>query len=297
MPASMLTYREFTVPRELGAWVACLWRLHGPAGLEADVQRVLPDGCPEIVIHRRDPFLQRLDDGAVRRQATVMVAGQLRKAIVLTSGPAADVWGIRLHPWGLRVALDAPACELTDRLESGCDLTPALAAALRDAVFQDHEPVEDALIDVLRAFTRALAVPDHGVVAAVRALAARHGHVRVDALARQAGVSGRQLERRFQTTVGVGPKTLARILRLQHVLAALQSGSGDELAVAAVDCGYCDQSHLARDVRSIAGETPGTLRLLDLDLGEPFFRARRMSVLSKTWPHGAATVSSQEDIS
>jgi AraC-like DNA-binding protein len=49
---------------------------------------------------------------------------------------------------------------------------------------------------------------------------------RVRELCRSAGVSERQLRRRFDAAVGYGPKTLARILRLQRTLALHRACGG-----------------------------------------------------------------------
>ncbi|MGB3055197.1 MAG: helix-turn-helix domain-containing protein, partial [Acidimicrobiales bacterium] len=60
-----------------------------------------------------------------------------------------------------------------------------------------------------------------------------------------------QLHRRSLIAFGYGPKVLARILRLQRALALARDGSS--FAAAAVDSGYTDQAHLAREVRALAG--------------------------------------------
>ncbi|MEU0737800.1 helix-turn-helix domain-containing protein, partial [Streptomyces lavendulocolor] len=52
---------------------------------------------------------------------------------------------------------------------------------------------------------------------------------------------------------GYGPKTLARVLRLQRALALVRSGL--PYAVAAVEAGCADQAHLARETRALAGTT------------------------------------------
>jgi AraC-like DNA-binding protein len=75
----------------------------------------------------------------------------------------------------------------------------------------------------------------------------------VGEVAREVGLSARQLHRRSLDAFGYGPKTLARILRLHR---ALEFGrSGVAAAEAAYAAGYADQAHLAREVRSLTGVT------------------------------------------
>ena len=78
-------------------------------------------------------------------------------------------------------------------------------------------------------------------------------------LARQAGLSERQLHRRCVPAFGYGPKTLDRILRLQRFLALGRAEPGAGLARLAADAGYADQAHLGRDCRALAGATPAQL--------------------------------------
>jgi AraC-like DNA-binding protein len=65
------------------------------------------------------------------------------------------------------------------------------------------------------------------------------------------------LHRRSLTAFGYGPKTLARILRLQRALALARKGV--PFAETAARAGYADQAHLARDVRELAGMPLGQL--------------------------------------
>jgi AraC-like DNA-binding protein len=73
----------------------------------------------------------------------------------------------------------------------------------------------------------------------------------VDAAARIAGVSPRQLERWCRAHVGVGPKRLAVLRRLQLSLSAVQRLQGEPLT------GFSDQAHQIRTWRRYVGVTPG----------------------------------------
>ncbi|MBO0709446.1 MAG: helix-turn-helix domain-containing protein, partial [Candidatus Dormibacteraeota bacterium] len=70
-------------------------------------------------------------------------------------------------------------------------------------------------------------------------------------IARRLGITERHLYRRCLEAFGYGAKTLQRILRLQRALTLVRSGS--PAAIAALDAGYADQTHLAHDVRALTG--------------------------------------------
>ncbi|MGI9066787.1 MAG: helix-turn-helix domain-containing protein [Pyrinomonadaceae bacterium] len=107
------------------------------------------------------------------------------------------------------------------------------------------------------------------------------GQVTVDELTIDAGVSSRQLERRFLSGVGIGPKLLCRILRFQQVFRAVDENDAGWAAVAA-DCGYYDQAHLIRDFQQFARQTPAVLFAQPCDLTQAFTRKDRTSDFSNT---------------
>jgi AraC-like DNA-binding protein len=73
----------------------------------------------------------------------------------------------------------------------------------------------------------------------------------VAAVADAFGLGARRLHRMSVGAFGYGPKTLARILRLQRALALARVGV--PFADTAFRAGYADQAHLAREVRALAG--------------------------------------------
>jgi transcriptional regulator GlxA family with amidase domain len=58
------------------------------------------------------------------------------------------------------------------------------------------------------------------------------GRLSVDTLAAEAGISTRQLRRRFLTEVGVGPKLLCRLLRFQQVFSAVDQNVAEWAGIA-----------------------------------------------------------------
>ncbi|WP_143615380.1 helix-turn-helix domain-containing protein, partial [Streptomyces sparsogenes] len=65
------------------------------------------------------------------------------------------------------------------------------------------------------------------------------------------------LHRRSLAAFGYGPKTLARVLRLNRALDAARAGTA--FAEVAALAGYADQAHLAREVKALTGVPLGRL--------------------------------------
>lgn len=91
---------------------------------------------------------------------------------------------------------------------------------------------------------------------AYRTILSSRGALRVSTMADELGWSRKHLNDRFCEEVGIGPKVFTRMVRFNHALAMARHGTGDGWAAIAIDCGYADQAHLAREFRTFAGMTP-----------------------------------------
>lgn len=84
------------------------------------------------------------------------------------------------------------------------------------------------------------------------------GH-RIAALAKQVGISERQLHRQFLELVKMSPREFLLRSRVQAAAADLRN-TGESIASLADKYGFCDQSAFTRQFRSILGATPGNYR-------------------------------------
>jgi len=177
---------------------------------------------------------------------------------ITAHGPLAV--GVRFRPGTGPLFLCVPADELCDRhveLEwlwpDAAEIEDRLAAcsslSQASAVLEDH---------ILRRVPD-ITAPDPVVQAASRLWTRGSATADIACLAESAGITPRQLHRRFVRAVGYGPKLLQRVLRFQAFLAACDSPAAG-LAELALRAGYADQAHLSREARALAGRTPAELR-------------------------------------
>ena len=81
--------------------------------------------------------------------------------------------------------------------------------------------------------------------------------MRVEALAAEAGVNVRAVQRLFRQHVCAPPKFVIRRARLQEAARAIErEPTGVSLAELAARLGYADQAHMSRDFNSVTGRTP-----------------------------------------
>ncbi|MGA9920577.1 MAG: helix-turn-helix domain-containing protein [Candidatus Dormiibacterota bacterium] len=244
------SYREWSAHPDLREIVQCLWTKAVGDQPAPPYDRVLPDGCMDIIW-----------DGM-----SVVVAGPDTGPVSLADRPGVVYAGVRFRTGRAHPILGVPAWELVDqrvplrelgrrdsseRLIADLQVAPSPEAAARllenDVLARlpnsvQLDPVVDALVASL---------------SGAPGIAADTDSPKVADFCRRIGVIERQLLRRCRAAIGYGPKTLDRILRLQRVFSrSLPASTQADLAV---DSGYADQSHLSRECRRLAGLTPSDL--------------------------------------
>jgi AraC-like DNA-binding protein len=252
-----MRYQEHRPPPALARYVTCLWSLTGTAHQPA-YDLVLPDGRPELVVHRGDRFRRQLASGVTRVQARRLIVGQMAGAVAIAPGRRIETVGVRFTPAGLGPLCPFPQAELADRIMAAARVpSPALRRVSAAALQADT--LDDAVAALVNGLTHAYEgapVPDPRVIDAVRRITASGGTLTLPALTHQVGASARWLERRFQSAVGIGPKRLARLVRFRRAVAALEANPRGGGADVALDHGYYDQAHFIAEFRTIAGDAP-----------------------------------------
>ncbi|HUI71529.1 MAG TPA: helix-turn-helix transcriptional regulator [Spirochaetia bacterium] len=236
----MQGYVEFEPEPRLISHVVCLWR-HTFVGKGPHSHRILPDGCVDIVL---------------MGDSEPMVVGPDTKAALISFDKPTEILGIRLMPGVAASVLREDVSNLRDQTIPLAEFRPGSRGTLHDRLLSASEWKQRLNQLQGAVFDRPPAV-DRRVTGAV-AVVAREPHLRIDGLASTYGLTSRQLLRLFEAHVGYGPKTLARVFRLQRALAVARRGSGTfaDLAFAA---GYADQSHMNREFKQLSSSIPSRL--------------------------------------
>lgn len=227
------SYREMPAPSGMHDRVACLWRFR-QAGIAGAPVRVLPDGHIDLIWDGRALFVAGPDTAAAMASID---AGAVLTGLRLAPGVGAGLLGLPLH-------------RLANQRVALAELWGARANRVEDALAEGQDPVA-----VLLALC-AGAVPDPRMQRLFGFLQSDEASP-VTGLAAALGFSERSLRRRCQDAFGYGAKTLDRILRLQRFLKLAPRHAG--LTAAALDAGYSDAPHLARDTQQLAGLSPRAL--------------------------------------
>jgi len=215
----------------------CIWVFEGRDADED--QRIAPDGCCELIIHRGEPYLERGPDGVLLRQPPALFAGQLTRPLHLRARGDVSVIGVRFRSAGARAYVGRAMSEFTDRRVAWPTAEGVSLNAVEDHVADEiarHVVAADPVLD--------------------RCVASLEAGVGVEALCRQTGLTARTLQRRFADRVGVSPRMLAAVIRFRRVFEALREATTETWSDAAQAAGYFDHPQMARDFRRFVGCTP-----------------------------------------
>ncbi|WP_147820347.1 helix-turn-helix domain-containing protein [Salidesulfovibrio onnuriiensis] len=235
----------FKPQKHLASHVDTLWVTNGPLETRATFEYYpVPTSDVLIILDERTCEIFHCSAATTRGTVTAS-AGKAYFALRLRPGMGADLFGT----WETRrtdatTSLDRlfgiPSDSLGQMLLEAA--TPRRQADLLFSTLQNQRPGSAGLA--------------HGQLAG-RIIETTGGGIPVANVARELGISPRQMERQVRLFTGLTPKGLARSVRLQHCFERLHHGGFANLASLAQDLGYMDQPHFIRDFKSMTGKTPG----------------------------------------
>lgn len=247
MSAAPYRYAECEPAPALAPWVLSYWSFsvdEVPASGEPFT--VWPDGCVSIAII-----------AAPIPGPRVLLTGPRVTALRPPLRPHSTLLGFRLWPDASFGVMGQPPRSLRDA--AGPAPAP-IAAAFGDVVraldgLTQLDEAKPALDAALAARMSAWAPPDAQVRRAVRYIVAQRGEVEMPAVAREADLGLRQLQRRFLASTALTLREWARVRRLRESLAIKMAGASGWSAVAAAT-GFADHAHLTREFVALTGLAP-----------------------------------------
>lgn len=253
-----MNYQVYTPSSELQSFVKCFWTLEDE-GLEEPIrQRVVPDGCMEMIFHYGELYKQYFEDGSSIIQPRSFIFGQITKYIEIEPTGVSGIVAARFFPDGLTPFLDTPVSELEDKAVSIINLFGEKAKALEKKVMTAMDSpkriklIEEFLLSRL-ADPKAI---DAVTKACVDVIFESQGQMSAGELANKMNINRRNIERRFTSVVGMSPKQLSRVIRLQTALKMLEQKKFSSLTSLAYENGYYDQAHFIKDFKEFTGISP-----------------------------------------
>lgn len=230
-------------------------------------ERSLPTGCANLVVRLCDEAIRvfrDVDDEQGTTHGHAVICGTRKRYHVRDTSRPSRTLGVHFRPGGAAALLGIPADQLAGRHTPLEDVWGREAERLRARLLEAPSAAEAMALmeEVLLARLENLAPPHAAIRQALARLEARPAGTSIESLRRESGLSHRRFVELFRRSVGLAPKTLARVLRFQAVLRRATAARRPGWAALALASGYCDQSHLSREFQELAGIPPGEYRPL-----------------------------------
>lgn len=265
-----MRYEEHLPSKDLQPYIKCFWVLETQV---LQPERILPDGCMELIFHYED--LYEVEQNAQRKiQGRSFIFGQIEQAISLTPSGKTGMLGMRFHPYGLAAFSSIPLAEFFNTEVELTHVWGPSAGHLENALQMASST--SARIQLLEAFLRKqmkgiepLKQLQHGV-SLLKSAALKGSWQR---LGYELNLSERQMERHFARYIGMSPKKLHRMFRLQRAIHLIEHQKELGLLHIALEAGYYDQAHFNREFKNIVGASPKAYYQSDRAIGALFLDA------------------------
>jgi AraC-like DNA-binding protein len=246
------------IPKNIQHIVKSFWFLEVESGDGFYEEDIIPDAHHEIILHVNGQSAKRKTaHEAWVDESNAIIAAQTVTSYRLRMFRGAKLYGIRFYPHTLYSFLGIPLHLFNDKaysLQDVLDKQPFYDCITDDPhqTFLNFEQLLLRKINSLQPESRSYQY----VQASMAAILKRNGHVAVDELIRKTGISGKHLDNLFEKYVGLGPKTISRIVQLNHFISYKSSQPAKTLTDCAYECGYYDQAHIIKSFRQFAGISP-----------------------------------------
>lgn len=254
-----MKYLTFAPHPDLAALVKCYWTLEVQAQESAERQLVVPDGCIEMAFILGDDIMRYTSDDEFVLQPRAMVLGQITRPFYIKPIGAVDSFAVRFYPHGFacfsRVDIDTlsntetPLAALFGE-DASRTLTQRVVQASDTQARVDI--VESFLVDRLGERETIDAI----VHQAIEAMLEAKGSGAIKEILKHDVSRRRRLEREFRRKIGMSPKQLSKVIRLQAALKMILNRQARSLTEIAYESEYFDQAHFIRDFKEFTGTTP-----------------------------------------
>lgn len=254
-----MNYQVYPPPPELQSFVKCFWTLDDDGVVENPTkQRVLPDGCMEMIFHYGDLYQQYFEDGSSIIQPRSFVFGQITTYIEIAPTGNTGLVAARFLPDGLSPFLEIAVSSLTNKAVPVDDVFGDKGKLLEEHVIAATDNRER--IKLIESFLLSRLVDPQTINVitknCVDIIFQSQGQLDVIELAGKLKINRRNMERKFVAAIGMSPKQLSRVVRLQATLKMLDQKNFSSLTSLAYENGYYDQAHFIKDFKEFTGISP-----------------------------------------
>jgi AraC-like DNA-binding protein len=254
-----MQYQEYDIAEDLKPFVKVIWSMESDVDVYNEMpMHILPDTCVELVVHFRDPYKTTFSDNSISVQEQSLVVAQMKSFMKIQPYGKTGLIAVRFSALGAYHFFDIPMKEIANKETGLRDLWKDFACDIEDRILlaRTSQHRSQIIQNYLKVQLSRNGYIDKGVEFCVNEIKHARGQISVDTLADKAGISSRQLVRRFDKCIGLSPKEFIRISKFIGSLDMMNYTKGKSLTDIAIDSGYYDQAHFIHDFREFSGMSP-----------------------------------------
>lgn len=254
-----MNYQTFQPHSDLASVVKCYWTLEIPPLKDVQRQRIIPDGCIDMIFILGDDVKRYTSGDEFILQPREMVLGQITDAFYVEPTGYVNSFAVRFYPFGFANFVSTPINTLANKETPITELLgeePArqLSRAIQEA--KDTEQRIAILENFLLARLSESTTIDNIVKATIDTLLQTKGSAGINTILGSDLSKRRQLERKFMKQIGISPKQLGKVIRLQTALKMMLNTPSESFTSIAYESDYFDQAHFIKDFKEFTGTTP-----------------------------------------
>lgn len=253
-----MNYQTYKPHPDLESLIGFYWTLEVPAEENSKKQRIIPDGHIELAFILGDDIKRYTSEDKYVLQPRAMVLGQTMKPFYIQPIGYVNTFAVSFYPFGFANFISEPIKNLVNK-ETPIDvlfdkfsakeleLKIIKATTTRERI----EFIEEFLFERLHDQK----IIDHIVKTTVDTLLKTKGSVKISKIHKQ-DADRRKLERNFLKHIGISPKQLSKVIRLQSALKVILNEGKESLTNIAYKSEYYDQSHFIKEFKEFTGVIP-----------------------------------------
>ncbi len=254
-----MDYQIFKPYSDLEAIVKCYWTLEVPYQKDVQRQLIVPDGCVDMCFILGDDIKRYTSETDFVIQPRQMFLGQITEQFYIEPTGYVNTFAVRFYPYGFANFIDVPLNDLANRETDlsklfGNDETEKLSQEIIQA-----QSTSERIIIVEKFLLQRLGerrTIDSIVKSTIDLILLSKGSQPLKSILKDDLKKRRQLERKFSKQIGLSPKQLSKVIRLQTALHMLLNKGRKTLTNVAYENKYYDQAHFIKDFREFTGLTP-----------------------------------------
>ncbi len=251
-----MNYQTYQPHPDLAAIVKFYWTLEVPFDPNNEKQKIIPDGCIEMTFNFKDNIKRYVSETDFIFNPNAVVMGQRTKSYYIEPTGDVDSFAICFYPHGFANFVSSPLEDLVDievpieeLFENGEELKKNIIEA--ESTEERIKITEHFLLDKLNENSTI----EHVVKTTVETLVSTNGSTSINAILKDSPSKRRHLERNFRKQIGISPKQLSKVIRLQTALKMMLDNQ-ENLTNIAYESDYFDQAHFIKDFKEFTGITP-----------------------------------------